>query len=183
MRRIGYKRYSPVQEFAPQLEGVVLDKVYVDTAGTNDPRPQREAMGKELKGGDRLIVQSMGIFGYADDVRNLLIHAAQLGFVVEFVDGGVVFDGANPEEAEKLGNMFDAAVALMTFLNSEDYRERFAKMKTLGVLRKSNKVSDEEIAEIRNKYLRGATVAALAREYKVSRPTIDKYLKEKPEQE
>ncbi len=59
-KKIGYIRVSsPDQNFERQLEGIKLDKKFIDKlSGKNSERPQLKAMLNYIREGDTVIVHS-----------------------------------------------------------------------------------------------------------------------------
>ena len=87
-KRIGYVRVSTLdQNESRQLEGVQLDKRFVDKAsGKDTKRPQLQAALDYMRDGDVLVVHSMDrLARNLDDLRRIVMELTGRGVVVEFV--------------------------------------------------------------------------------------------------
>lgn len=178
-RRIGYVRINPHREGPQQLKGQTLDKVYTDYADARGDRPQREDMLADLQRGDTLVVESMSVLSPNPwDLHELFAGLIKRGVVMEFVGDWVTLDPSKEDEIDKLTDMFAAVMEFLTNTTDEEVKDRFARAKERGTTKRQKALSDEQIAELRAKHKRGHSKASLAKEYGVSRMTIDRYLSE-----
>ena len=180
---IGYVRVSTHdQNTARQLNGVHLDKVFEEHAsGKDTKRPALQACLEYVRDGDVLHVHS--IDRLARNLQDLLTIVTSLkskGATVKFHKEKLEFIG-NAESGK--GDAFQelqlhiiAAVAQFErALILERQREGIAIAKKNGKYRNAGRkpvLSNEQVSQLRTKLQNGAKVAALAREYGISRQTI-----------
>jgi len=180
---IGYVRVSTHdQNTARQLDGVHLDKTFEEHASGKDAtRPALQACLEYVRDGDVLHVHS--IDRLARNLQDLLAIVTTLkakGATVKFHKEKLEFVGnaenGNADALQELQLHIIAAVAQFErALILERQREGIAvakregKYKTVG---RKPSLSEEQIQEIALKLKAGVKVAALAREYRVSRQTI-----------
>src|ERR1039458_9145226 len=93
-KRIGYVRVSSVdQNELRQLDGVELDKKFIDKASGKDTnRPHLQAALEYLRDGDVLVIHSMDrLARNLDDLRRIVTELTGRGVVVEFVKEQMTF--------------------------------------------------------------------------------------------
>src|SRR5512135_487122 len=86
--RIGYVRVSTIEQSeARQLEGITLDKVFLDKAsGKDTKRPQLELLLSFARLGDTVVVHSMDrLARNLDDLRRIVQTLTGKGVQIEFV--------------------------------------------------------------------------------------------------
>ncbi len=178
-QRVGYVRVSTVeQNEARQLEGVQLDKTFTDKASGRDrDRPQLKAMMSHVREGDRVLVHSLDRLGRnVDDLRAIIEELNGEGVVVEFVTQGLVFDPASKAQADMNKLMLTMLGAFAEFelaMIRERQAEGIAKAKAAGKYKgRRPALTDDQAAQMLERLSAGESVAALAREYGVSRQTI-----------
>ena len=178
-QRVGYIRVSTVeQNEARQLEGVQLDKTFTDKASGRDrDRPQLKAMMSHVREGDRVLVHSLDRLGRnVDDLRAIIEELNGEGVVVEFVTQGLVFDPASKAQADMNKLMLTMLGAFAEFelaMIRERQAEGIAKAKAAGKYKgRRPALTDDQAAQMLDRLEAGEPVAALAREYGVSRQTI-----------
>lgn len=181
-QRVGYLRVSTLdQNTERQLDGVALDKTYIDKASGKDAnRPQLEAAIGYVREGDTLVVHSMDrLARNLDDLRRIVRELTGRGVAVEFVKESLTFTGEDSPMATLLLSVMGAFAEFERSLIKERQREGIAIAKEKGVYkgRKPAK-SPEEIAAIRrqDEERGGKNRAALAREHGISRETLYQYL-------
>ena len=179
---IGYIRVSTHdQNTARQLDGVHLDKVFEEHAsGKSAVRPVLQACLGYVRDGDVLHVHS--IDRLARNLRDLLTIVTGLQkqkVTLKFHKENLTFagrNGAHGDAFQELQLHIIAAVAQFErSLILERQREGIAIAKKGGKYKNVGRkpvLSEERVAELRVKLEKGAKVAALAREYGVSRQTI-----------
>lgn len=99
MGNIGYIRVSSVQQITDrQLEGVTLDKEFIDKAsGKNTDRPQLKAMLDYVREGDVIHVHDLSRLGRSTvDVLTLVDKLSQKGIKVHFHKEGLITGDDNP---------------------------------------------------------------------------------------
>lgn len=179
-QRIGYQRVSTVgQNTERQLEDVQVDQEFIDKASGRDRnRPQLEAMMKYARKGDRVLVHSLDRLGRnVDDLRAIIEELNGKGVAVEFVTQGLVFDPASKAQASMNKLMLTMLGAVAEFelaLNKERQLEGIAIAKAKGNVYKGRKpaLTDDQADELTKRLEAGEQVAALAREFGVSRQTV-----------
>ena len=180
---IGYVRVSTHdQNTARQLDGVHLDKVFEEHAsGNSTERPALRACLEYVRDGDVLYVHS--IDRLARNLRDLLTIVTELQkqkVTLKFHKENLTFvagnDAVQADAFQELQLHIIAAVAQFErALILERQREgiaiakRTGKYKTVG---RKPVLSGEQVNELRARLEKGAKVAALAREYGVSRQTV-----------
>jgi|SRR4029453_15013830 DNA invertase Pin-like site-specific DNA recombinase len=95
-QRIGYIRVSTLdQHIDRQLEGIEVDKTFIDTAsGKDTKRPQLELLLSFARTGDTVIVHSMDrLARNLDDLRRIVQTLTGRGVRIEFVKEHLSFTG------------------------------------------------------------------------------------------
>lgn len=186
-QRVGYRRVSSVDQNAGrQLDGVPVDKIFTDKAsGKDTDRPELARALDYVREGDTFIVHSMDrLARNLDDLRRIVRDLTAKGVRVEFVKEAQVFTGdANPM-SNLLLSLLGAVAEFERSLIRERQLEGIALAKAAGKYRGGQpKLHDEQAAELRRRHAAGEGVAALAREFGVSRQTVYRYLATPPDQE
>lgn len=178
-KRIGYVRVSTLeQNDSRQLEGVQLDKRFIDKASGKDmKRPQLEAAMDYLRDGDVLVVHSMDrLARNLDDLRKIVLGLTERGVVVEFVKEHLTFTSEENAMSKLLLSVMGAFAEFERSLIRERQREGIALAKKAGVYRgRKPSLTPERVAQLRARVLAGETKAALAREFGISRETLYSY--------
>ena len=95
-QRVGYIRVSTLdQHEGRQLEGMELDRTFVDHASGKDAkRPQLEELLNFVRTGDTVIVHSMDrLARNLDDLRHIVQALTNKGVRIEFVKENLTFTG------------------------------------------------------------------------------------------
>lgn len=180
---IGYIRVSTHdQNTARQLDGVHLDKVFEEHAsGKSAERPALQACLGYIRDGDVLHVHSIDrLARNLQDLLSIVTGLKAKGVTVTFHKEKLEFVGngaAGKSDAfQELQLHIIAAVAQFErALILERQREGIAIAKRTGKYKNVGRkpvLSNEQVSELRAKLANGAKVAALAREYRVSRQTV-----------
>lgn len=179
-QRVGYVRVSSLdQNAARQLDGVPLDRTFTDSvSGKSTDRPQLEAMLGFVRDGDTVVVHSMDrLARNLDDLRALVRGLAGRGVRVQFVKEQLTFTGEDTAMATLLLSVMGAFAEFERSLIRERQREGIALARRRGAYRgRARALSTEQIAQLRQRAADGASKAALAREYGISRQTVYQYL-------
>jgi DNA invertase Pin-like site-specific DNA recombinase len=183
--RIGYKRVSTVdQNTERQLDGVPVDEMYEDKASGKDTnRPQLQAALKHCRKGDTLVCHSMDrLARNLTDLRKMVDELTARGIAVQFVKESLTFTGADSPMSKLLLSLLGAVAEFERAMILERQREGIAIAKTKGIYKgRKPSLSKERVAELRRRASAGkANIAALAREFKVSRTTLYKHLDGSP---
>ncbi len=180
-KTVGYVRVSSLdQNTARQLDGVQLDKVFTDKASGKDTnRPQLQAALDYLREGDKLIVHSLDrLARNLDDLRKIVYSLTSKGVVVEFVKENLTFTTDDSAMSRLLLSVMGAFSEFERSLIKERQREGITLAKDRGVYKgRKPSLSDERVAEVRQRVADGECKAALAREYRISRETLYQYLR------
>jgi len=178
-KRIGYVRVSTLdQNESRQLEGVHLDKRFVDKAsGKDTKRPQLQAALDYVRDGDVLVVHSMDrLARNLDDLRRIVMELTGRGVVVEFVKEHLTFTSEDNAMSKLLLSVMGAFAEFERSLIRERQREGIALAKKAGVYKgRKPSLTPERIKELRARVAAGEKKAALAREFGISRETLYSY--------
>ena len=180
-QRIGYVRVSAFdQNVGRQLEGMVLDKIFTDKASGKDVnRPQLEAMLSFIREGDTAVVHSMDrLARNLDDLRKLVQLLTKRSIRIEFVKESLVFTGEDSPMANLMLSVMGAFAEFERALIRERHREGIAIAKQRGAYRGRKKsLSDDKVAELKQRVADGEQKAAIARDLGISRETLYQYLR------
>jgi len=178
-KRVGYIRVSSVdQNEMRQLEGVQLDKRFVDKAsGKDTKRPQLQATLDYLRDGDVLVVHSMDrLARNLDDLRKIVLGLTERGVVVEFAKEHLTFTSEDNAMSKLLLSVMGAFAEFERSLIRERQREGITLAKKAGVYKgRKPSLTPERIAQLRARVAAGEKKAALAREFGISRETLYSY--------
>lgn len=177
---VGYKRVSSVdQNEMRQLDGVELDKVFVDKAsGKDTKRPQLQRALEFLREGDTLIVHSMDrLARNLDDLRSIVLTLTKRGVSVQFVKESLTFTGEDSPMSTLLLSVMGAFAEFERSLIRERQREGIAIAKTKGIYKgRKPSLSPERATELCKRANAGENKAKLAREFGISRAALYVYL-------
>jgi DNA invertase Pin-like site-specific DNA recombinase len=178
--RVGYKRVSSVdQSTVRQLDGVAVDKTFEDKAsGKDTKRPQLQAALEYVREGDVLVVHSMDrLARNLADLLHLVEGLTGRGVAVKFVKESLVFTGDDSPMSKMLLGIMGSVAQFERSMILERQREGVAKARAAGVYKGRKPAFDAEAAQvIRGRVAGGEKIAAVAREYGVTRPTIYRLL-------
>ena len=178
-KRIGYIRVSTLdQNESRQLEGVQLDKRFVDKAsGKDTKRPQLQAALDYVRDGDVLVVHSMDrLARNLDDLRRIVMELTGRGVVVEFVKEHLTFTSEDNAMSKLLLSVMGAFAEFERSLIRERQREGIALAKKAGVYKgRKPSLTPERVKQLRARVAAGEKKAALAREFGISRETLYHY--------
>ena len=178
---IGYVRVSTFdQNESRQLEGVEIDRVFMDKASGKDVnRPQLELMMSFVRMGDTVICHSMDRLGRnLDDLRKMVLGLTARGVHVRFVKESLTFTGEDSPMANLLLSVMGAFAQFERELIRERQREGIELAKRAGAYKgRKHSLSMEKAAELRLRLGKGENKSALAREFGVDRTTVYRYSK------
>ena len=182
---IGYSRISSAgQNDARQLDGVVLDNTFTDTAsGKNTDRPEFQKMLSHVRAGDHLKVHSMDRLSRSlADLEATVKGLTDRGVTVSFVSQGMTFTAASSPMNTLMLQMLGAVSQFERALILERQREgiAIAKAKGKGVVYKGRKASlnAAQVAELKALVVAGVAKTKIAEQMGVSRATVYSYLKD-----
>ncbi|MGL1862678.1 MAG: recombinase family protein [Pseudodesulfovibrio sp.] len=174
--QFGYIRVSSVdQNESRQLEGIQLDKKFIDKcSGKDTKRPELQRALEHLREGDTLHVHSIDRLARSlQDLQVIVKDLNAKGVTVKFHTENLTFTGDENPMQELMFQLMGAFAQFERAVIKERQKEGIAAAKKRGVYKgRAPKLAKEQIEEIRSKADAGANKAALAREYKVSRQTI-----------
>src|SRR3954469_24840745 len=110
-QRIGYIRVSSLdQQVARQLEGIEVDKTFVDHASGKDAkRPQLDLLLSFVRAGDTVLVHSMDrLARNLDDLRRIVHTLTGKGVRIEFIKEYLAFTGEDSPMANLLLSVMGA---------------------------------------------------------------------------
>ena len=180
-QRIGYVRVSSFdQNPERQLEHVEVGRVFTDKAsGKDTQRPELDSLLAFVREGDTVVVHSMDrLARNLDDLRRLVQKLTKRGVRIEFVKESLTFTGEDSPMANLMLSVMGAFAEFERALIRERQREGIALAKQRGAYRGRKKaLSPEQVAELRKRAAAGEQKAKLAREFGVSRETLNQYLR------
>jgi DNA invertase Pin-like site-specific DNA recombinase len=180
-QRIGYIRVSTIDQHEErQLEGLSLDRTFVDKAsGKDTKRPELDLLLSFARSGDTVVVHSMDrLARNLDDLRRLVQALTSKGVQIEFVKEHLTFSGEDSPMANLMLSVMGAFAEFERALIRERQREGIALAKKKGVYKGRKKaLSVEQVAELQTRLSTGVSKAQVARELKISRETLYQYLK------
>ncbi|WCT80244.1 recombinase family protein [Novosphingobium humi] len=181
-QRIGYIRVSSFEQNSDrQLDGLALDRVFIDKASGKDiKRPQLAAMLAFVREGDTLIVHSMDrLARNLDDLRQLVQALTAKGVQIEFVKEHLRFTGEDSPMATLMLSVMGAFAEFERALIRERQREGIALAKQRGAYRGRKKaLTPQQAEELRRRAGEGEIKAGLARDFGISRETLYHYLRD-----
>lgn len=174
--KVGYIRVStPDQNPDRQLEGIELDKKFIDYASAkNMIRKELDSMMSYIREGDHVIVHSIDrIARNLLDLRNLIIAIHKKGVSIEFKKENLIFSPNKDDALSNLTlNMMGAFAEFELAIITERRREGMAIARAKGKYKRDTKLSLEQQREIKEQLANHAKAAELAKKHNVSRPTI-----------
>ncbi len=179
--RVGYVRVSSIDlNTDRQLEGIKLDKIFLDKAsGRDSHREELEAMIDYVRSGDTVFVHSMDrLARNLDDLRNIVQTLTSSGVRIEFVKESLTFVGDDSPMAVLLLSVMGAFAEFERSLIKERQREGIALAKQKGLYKgRRPSLNRDQIEEMRRRVKSGEAKTAVARSMGVSRETLYKYVR------
>ena len=180
-QRVGYQRVSSLEQNpARQLEGIALDQTFIDRlSGKDVERPQLREMLRVVRAGDTVTVHSLDrLARNLVDLRRIVSDLTGRRVRVEFVKEQLTFTGEDNAMAQLLLSVMGAFAEFERALIGERQREGIALAKARGAYRGRKRIlSEDRIAELRQRAAAGEPKATLARDFGVSRETVYQYLR------
>src|SRR5919198_205307 len=180
-QRIGYIRVSTIdQHVERQLDGIALNRTFIDRASGKDTnRPQLDLLLSYARDGDTVVVHSMDrLARNLDDLRRIVHTLTGKGVKVEFVKEHLTFTGDDSPMAGLLLSVMGAFAEFERALIKERQRKGIALAKRRGAYKGRKKsLSQEAIAQLRQRVAANVSKAQLARELGISRQTLYEYLR------
>jgi DNA invertase Pin-like site-specific DNA recombinase len=180
-QQIGYIRVSSFEQHPErQLDGVVLDQSFIDTASGKDvDRPQLAALLAFVRRGDTVVVHSMDrLARNLDDLRRVVQELTTRGIRIQFLKEQLTFTGDDSPIARLMLSVMGAFAEFERALIHERQREGIALAKQRGAYRGRKKsLTGEQITEMQRRIGAGEQKAHVAREFGISRETLYQYLR------
>lgn len=180
-QRIGYIRVSTLeQNTSRQLEGIELDGFYEDKISAKDVnRPGLQELLGFVRKGDIIIVHSMDrLARNLDDLRTIVKQLTQKGVQVQFVKENLIFSGDDSAMSQLLLSVMGAFAEFERALLRERQREGIELAKKRGVYKGRQKcLSTEQVMAVQEALKVGVAKARIARNLRVSRETLYRYLR------
>jgi DNA invertase Pin-like site-specific DNA recombinase len=182
-KKIGYIRVSSLdQNFERQLEGVKLDKYFIEKAsGKDTARPQLEAMLNYAGDGDVIIIHSMDrLARNLDDLRKIVKQLTSQKVKIKFIKENLIFTGEDGAMSNILLSVMGAFAEFERSLIRERQREGIAIAKKKGLYKgRKPSLSNEQIEELKIRVQNGDRKSDIAKDLKISRETLYQYLRKK----
>ena len=184
--KVGYVRVSSFdQNPERQLEGLELDRKFIDKAsGKSTKRPDLEEMINYVRGGDVLIVHSMDrLARNLDDLRKIVFSLTEKHVNVQFLKENLTFTGEDSPMSNLLLSMMGAFAEFERSIIRERQLEGIALAKKKGLYKGRRSTLDEEkLEEIDQLIESGEKKSEIARQLKISRETLYRYLRSRNSQ-
>lgn len=182
--RVGYQRVSTVEQNTDrQLDGIAVDKMFTDKASGKDiHRPELARAVDYLRQGDTLVVHSMDrLARNLEDLRRIVRELTGQGVRVEFVKESLTFTGEDSPMNTLLLSMLGAVAEFERSMILERQREGIALAKAAGKYKgRKAALTETQAGELRARLANHEPVAALAREYGISRQSVYNYKTPQP---
>jgi len=177
---VGYLRVSSLdQKGLRQLEGVTLDKRFIDKASGKDlHRPQLEQLTDYVREGDTVICHSMDrLARNLDDLRKVVLGFTDRGVHVRFEKENLTFTGEDSPMSHLLLSVMGAFAQFERDLIRERQRERIAlaKLREGAYVGRKHSLTPAQAKELRRRVAAGGSKTALAGELGISRQTLYRY--------
>lgn len=181
---VGYLRVSSLdQNAARQLDGLTLDKKFVDRAsGKDTKRPELERLIAYVREGDTVVVHSMDrLARNVDDLRRLVQNFTARGVRVQFIKEALAFTGDDSPLAHLLLSMLGAVAQFERDLILERQREGIAIAKTKGLYKgRAPALNPEEQQRVRERMTAGESPSIIAKDFNIHRQSVYRYAASRP---
>lgn len=177
---VGYLRVSSLdQKELRQLEGIQLDKRFVDKASGKDlQRPELEQLTGYVREGDIVICHSMDrLARNLDDLRKVVLGFTNRGIHVRFEKENLTFTGEDSPMSQLLLSVMGAFAQFERDLIRERQREgiALAKLRVGAYVGRKPCLTAAQAMELRRRVAAGEQKTALAEELGISRQTLYRY--------
>ena len=177
---VGYLRVSSLdQKELRQLEGIHLDKRFVDKASGKDlHRPELEQLVGYVREGDTVICHSMDrLARNLDDLRKVVLGFTDRGVHVRFDKENLTFTGEDSPMSHLLLSVMGAFAQFERDLIRERQREgiALAKLREGAYVGRKHCLNPGQAKELRRRVAEGESKTALAGELGISRQTLYRY--------
>lgn len=160
-------------------EKLTLDKVFEDkVSGKSVERPQLKAMLEFVREGDTVVIHSLDrLARNLDDLRRLVNDLTGRGVRVQFIKENLMFSGDDSSMSKLLLSIMGAFAEFERALIKERQMEGIKIAKAEGAYKgRKLALNNEQAAELKNRAERGEKITKIAKDYRISRYTVYKYL-------
>jgi DNA invertase Pin-like site-specific DNA recombinase len=175
-KTVGYVRVSSVdQNDARQLDGITLDKTFMDKAsGKDTQRPQLKALLEFVREGDHVYVHSMDRLARSlSDLEGLVKGLTGRGIAVTFTTQAMTFTGDDSPMNTLMLQLLGAVGQFERGLILERQREGIAIAKAKGVYKgRKPSLDDAGKADLKAMVAQGLPKAQIAAKLGISRTTL-----------
>jgi len=182
-KTLGYVRVSSAdQNPERQLEGIKLDKVFVDkVSGKDRNRPELRLLLDYAREDDILVIHSMDrLARNLDDLRSLIRDFTARGVKVQFVKENLTFTDDNSPMSNLLLSVMGAVAEFERALIRERQLEGIALAKKRGAYKgRKQKLSSVKVLELKQCITNGIKKSKVAKDFGISRETLYQYLRKK----
>ena len=183
---VGYARVSSVEQNLDrqlvQLKAENVETVFVDKiSGKNLDRPGFSSMMEYVNEGDTLVICSMDRLARSlMDLLNVTRTLQAKGVTVRFLKEKLELSSSGETSAisKFLMAMMGAVAEFERSLIRERQQQGIALAKARGVYKGRKPIDDERLAEAKRRIASGIPKTTVAKELKMGRTTLYKYLKE-----
>lgn len=185
---VGYARVSTIDQNPDRqiekLESLNVEKLFVDKAsGKNTSRPGFQAMMNYVREGDVLVICSMdrlarNLFDLLSITKELQEKGVTVRFLKENIDLSPT--GETSAISKLLLSMMGAVAEFERSLIKERQREGIALAKAKGIYRGRKPLDPTIIQEAQKLIAQGIPKAKVARDLKIGRTSLYRYLRAKP---
>ena len=177
---VGYLRVSSLdQKELRQLDGITLDKRFVDKASGKDlHRPELEQLTGYVREGDTVICHSMDrLARNLDDLRKVVLGFTDRGVHVRFEKENLTFTGEDSPMSHLMLSVMGAFAQFERDLIRERQREgiALAKLREGAYVGRKPSLNPAQAKDLRRRVAAGESKTALAGELGISRMTIYRY--------
>ncbi len=177
---VGYLRVSSLdQKELRQLEGIRLDKRFVDKASGKDlHRPELEQLIGYVREGDTVICHSMDrLARNLDDLRKVVLGFTDRGVHVRFEKENLTFTGEDSPMSHLLLSVMGAFAQFERDLIRERQREgiALARLREGAYVGRKHCLNPAQAKELRRRIGTGESKTALAGELGINRQTLYRY--------
>src|SRR6195952_1800469 len=178
---VGYLRVSSLdQKELRQLDGITLDKRFVDRASGKDlHRPELEELTGYVREGDTVICHSMDrLARNLDDLRKIVLGLTERGVHVRFEKENLTFTGEDSPMSHLLLSVMGAFAQFERDLIRERQREgiALAKLREGAYVGRKPSLTPAQAKDLRRRVAAGESKTALAGELGISRQTLYRYI-------
>lgn len=180
-QKIGYIRISSVdQNTGRQLAGLELDKIFTDKASGKDTKRQElMTLLDYARQGDSIYIHSMDrLARNLDDLRKIVKNLTEKGIEIHFLKENLIFSGETTPMAQLLLSVMGAIAEFERSLIRERQLEGIEIAKKKGVYKgRKPALTEFQVSEIKERSAKGENKSLIAKDFKISRETLYKYLK------